>query len=186
MYSRFSTLRARGFSLIEIVVFIVVFGIGLAGTVTLYGQLTKASVDPVVRKQALALAQSMMEEVMLRGNSYCDPDDANVHTATGTGDCTVEEAIGPEAGETRYADPRFDNVNDYHGFSMVGGGILDITGAAVGGLDDYAVSVTVAQAGADLAIPAAEALRVVVTATGPLGVSVTLQAYRTRYAPNTP
>jgi MSHA pilin protein MshD len=181
----------RGFSLIEIVIFLVVFAIGIAGTVTLYGQLTKASVDPVVRKQALALAESMMEEVMLRGFTYCDPNDPNVQTATAAdgapGNCTtLLEAIGPEPGETRYATPRFDNVNDYHGFSMAGVNILDITGAPITGLNDYAVGVTVVQAGADLGIPAAEGLSVVVTATGPLGVSVTLQAYRTRYAPNTP
>ena len=73
--------RSRGVSLIEVVVFIVVLGIGISGIVTLYSQLTKASVDPLVRKQALAIASSLMEEIQLRGFTYCDPDDPNVYTA---------------------------------------------------------------------------------------------------------
>ena len=36
----------------------------------------------------------------------------------GRGACAATvESIGPE-GETRYANPRFDNVNDYQGFCM--------------------------------------------------------------------
>lgn len=186
--------RSRGLSLIEVVVFIVVLGLGLAGIVMLFGQVTKASPDPVVRKQALALAESMMEEVLLRGFTFCDPDNPNVFTATAAtvAQCPGTpgvEAIGPETGETRYADPRFDNVSDYDGFAMAGASINDITNAPIGGLGGYAVSVSVAEiTGGELPIFAttADALRVTVTATGPLGVSVTLQAYRTRYAPNNP
>ena len=182
--------RSRGMSLIEVVVFIVVFGIGIAGVVTLYSQLTKASVDPVVRKQALAIAASLMEEIQLRGFTYCDPDDPNVYTAPST-PCTTAEAIGPEAGETRYAVPRFDNVNDYHGFSMSGASIHDVTDTQIPGMNGYSVSVSVAEASADFpaglnAVLANEALRITVSVTGPAGVSVSLQGYRLRYAPNSP
>lgn len=186
--------RAGGLSLIEVVVFIVVLGLGLAAIVTLFGQLTKASPHPVVRKQALALAESMMEEVLLRAFTFCDPDNANVFTATAAtvAQCPGSpgiEAIGPETGETRYADPLFDNVSDYDTFSMSGASIKDITNTMIDGLGAYSVSVGVAQiTGGELPSIAdtTDALRVTVTATGPLGVSVTLQAYRTRYAPNNP
>ena len=78
---------------------------------TLYGQLTKASVDPLVRKQALAIAASLMEEIQLKGFTYCDPDDPNVYTATSTAGCTATfvEVIGPNEptanAETRYGRP---------------------------------------------------------------------------------
>ncbi len=188
---------SRGMSLIEVVVFIVVLGIGIAGVVTLYGQLTKASVDPLVRKQALAIATSLMEEIQLRGFTYCDPDDPNVYTAASTAGCTSAayiENIGPDtlpssSAETRYADPRFDNVNDYHGFSMSGANIRDVTNTVISGLGGYAVSVAVANISA-AELPAvastADALRITVTVTGPAGVSVSLQGYRLRYAPNSP
>jgi MSHA pilin protein MshD len=170
-----------------VVVFIVVLSIGVAGIVTLYNQLTIASVDPLVRKQALAIATSLMEEIQLRGFTFCDPDDPNVYTAP-TPPCTTPEVIGPEGSETRYAIPRFDNVNDYHGFAMPSGDIRDVTNTAIAGLDGYSVQVTVAEAGGDfpLGVGGSDALRVTVAVTGPAGVNVSLQGYRLRYAPNTP
>ncbi len=185
--------RSCGMSLIEVVVFIVVLGIGIAGVVTLYAQLTIASVDPLVRKQALAIATSLMEEIQLKGFTYCDPDDPNVYTATSTAGCTATfvEIIGPNEptpnAETRYGPTRFDNVNDYHGFSMSGANIRDVTNTVIPGLNGYSVSVTVVEASADFAaVVANEALRITVNVTGPAGVSVSLQGYRLRYAPNTP
>jgi len=182
-----SRLRARGLSLIEVVVFIVVLSIGIAGIVTLYNQLTVASVDPLVRKQALAVAASLMEEIQLKAFTLCDPDDPNVHTHPSPA-CTTLEAIGPEAGEGRYADPRFDNVNDYGGFAMSGASIRDVTNTVIPELGAYTVTVTVANAGGDFpaVVDAADALRITVSVTGPAGVSVSLQGYRLRYAPNTP
>src|SRR5438445_4903742 len=112
--------RSLGLSLIELVFLIVILGIGFGATFLLYTQATKGSVDPVVRKQVLAIATSLLEEIELRGFTYCDPDDANVYTATsatvGPGACAsiAENAMGPDAGETARA--LFDNVNDYHGF----------------------------------------------------------------------
>lgn len=182
-----SSVRSRGLSLIEVVVFMVVVSIGIAGIVMLYNQLTVASVDPLVRKQALAVAASVMEEIQLKGFTTCDPDDANFYTHPSPA-CTTLEAIGPEAGEGRYAEPRFDNVNDYHGFTMSGASIRDATGANIPELGAYAVTVTVANAGGDFpdVADASDALRITVAVTGPAGVSVSLQGYRLRYAPSTP
>src|SRR5712671_6285997 len=112
--------RSRGLSLIELVVFIVVLGIGFGATLVLYNQVVTGSVDPIIRKQVLAIATSLLEEIELRGFTYCDPDDANVYTATsatvGAGGCATiaESAMGPDVGETTRA--LYDNVNDYHGF----------------------------------------------------------------------
>src|SRR3954470_9892401 len=84
-----------GMSLIEVVVFIVVLGIGIAGTLVLFNQVTRASVDPMIRKQALALASSMLEEVELKAFTYCDPDDATVYTAVNAAACATQEVSGP-------------------------------------------------------------------------------------------
>ena len=182
--------RSLGLSLIELIFFIVILAIGFSATFLLYTQATRGSVDPVVRKQVLAIATSVLEEIELRGFTYCDPDDANVYTATsatvGANGCAATvEAIGPEAGETTRT--QFDNVNDYHGFQMLSG-IQDITGATVPGLSTYQLTnVTVTSAGASFTLPDAnDALLVSVTVTGPADVSVTLHGYRFRYAPNSP
>lgn len=193
---------SSGVTLIELVVFIVVFGFGIVALLMLYNQLTQASVDPMVRKQTLAIASSLLEEIELRPFTYCDPDDANVYTANSTAACTGAayiENIGPEtipptSQETRYADPRFDNVSDYHlfemGFGTASPGIKTVESngtTSIPGLDNYVVRVTVANS-ADLPpVGAADTLLITVTAQHvPSGVSVSLQGYRLRYAPNSP
>jgi MSHA pilin protein MshD len=185
--------RAAGVTLVELVVFIVIVGVALAGVFAAFNTMTAASADPQVRKQVLAIAESLMDEVALMPFTYCDPDDPAAATASSTAACTApvggeDAAIGPEAGETRYsAATPFDNVSDYGGFTM-SSGIQDITNTTINGLSAYSASVTVAQAGLGAggdAIAAADALRISITVTGPGGVTTTLEGYRTRYAPNT-
>lgn len=183
-----SSNRQRGLSLIEVVVFIVVLGIAIAGMAILYNQITLASVDPLVRKQAVAIANSLMEEIQLRPFTFCDPDDPLVFTATVPGDCGTQEGIGQEGGETRYADPRYDNVSDYAAFLPMIGSIQDISNNTIAGLAGYSAEVAVAVAGGSFpaAVPADDALRITVTVTGPANVRVVLEGYRLRYAPNSP
>lgn len=183
-----SSSRQRGLSLVEVVVFIVVLGIGLAGMAVIYNQLTLASVDPLVRKQAVAIANSLMEEIQLRSFTYCDPDDAAVLTAASPAACATQEGIGAEGGETRYGPAViFDNVSDYNDFPPMAGSIQDINGTTIAGLAGYTASVAIAPAGGDFpAVPADEALRITVTVTHPANVSVVLRGYRLRYAPNSP
>ena len=191
--------RSRGFSLVELVVFIVLVSVAVAGVLGALNVSTRASVDPMIQKQALAIAEALLEEVQLQPLTYCDPDDPNAPTALNTGACTggvagSEDAptLGPE-GETRTsAITPFDNVSDY----MAPGGftinpITDITGTAIPGLTGYSATITVARQGVPAlagpvipAIPAAEALLISVTVTGPASTTVVLHGYRMRYAPN--
>lgn len=187
-----------GLSLIEVAVFIVVLGIGIGGLLVLYNQVTKASVDPMIRKQALAIASSLLEEIELRPFTYCDPDDPNVYTATAAtvASCPVLlETIGFEPGETRYSTTSaFDNVNDYDGFNMAGANMKSLDGTTISGLSDYAVLVSIAIINIASLPPelpsvtdANDALRITVTVTHNLTAkSVSLQGYRLRYAPNSP
>ncbi len=180
---------AAGFTLIELVIFIVVIGIGVAGVLIAYDFSARDSADPVVKKQALAIAESLLEEIQQMPFTYCDPDDANVYTATGAfvgaGGCaTTVEAIGPEPGETRFGPAPFDNVNDYHGYdSNLDGGIKDATGTLISGLTLYRARVTVAGINFDV-IPSTDALQITVTVTGPANVTVKVDGVRTMYAPN--
>lgn len=180
--------RQRGMSLIEVVVFIVVLGIGIAGLAILYNRLTLSSVDPLVRKQAVAIASSLLEEIQLRPFTFCDPDDPAVFTAASPAGCATPEVIGAEGPETRYGPTFFDNVSDYAAFPPMAGSIQDITNTTINGLSGYSAQVQIVAAGGDFpaAIPADEALRITVTVTGPAGIQVVLQGYRLRYAPNSP
>jgi MSHA pilin protein MshD len=181
--------RSRGFTLVELVMFIAIMGAGVAGVLLAYDFAAKNSANPIVTKQALAIAESLLEEIQQMPFTYCDPDDANVTTATGgfvgpNGCASTVEAMGPEGTETRYSTSTpFDNVNDYNGYNTAAEattGIKDITGAPITGLGAYNVAVTVAAA----ALGAIPALQITVTVTGPGNVSVTVDGYRTQYAPN--
>lgn len=180
-----------GVSLVELILFIVIVGVALAGILTVLNVNTARSADPLISKQSLAIAESLIEEIELMPFSFCDPNDSNAEfaTAANVANCPAAggaggvENPGPEAGETRYADPQFDNVNDYHNFTM-SVVIRDIIGNDLQ-LDGYAASVSVAAADlGGIAQATGDALLITVTVTGPDNQPITLQGYRTRYAPN--
>jgi len=199
MSTRSLTMRQCGISLIELIIFIVIISIALTAILLVMNVITRSSADPVVHKQALAIAESLLEEVELMPFTYCDPDDASAVIATSSLGCAATpEGMGPEtiAGvkEDRYGSPApsavnayFDNVNDYNGFSMAAGAVLDINKTAA--VSGYAASVAVTPVrllgiAATDANGAPQVLQITVTVTGPDGVPILLDGYRTRYAPN--
>ncbi|MDZ7890466.1 MAG: type II secretion system protein [Rhodoferax sp.] len=66
--------RQKGFTLVELIVFIVVVGAGLAGILSVMDTSVKSSADPMIRKQAIAIAESVLEEVLQK--AYTDPDNS--------------------------------------------------------------------------------------------------------------
>jgi MSHA pilin protein MshD len=184
--------RERGVTLVELIVFIVIVSTAVAGVLMTLDLSNRSSADPMIQKQALAVAEALLEEVQLQPFTYCDPDDTNAATADSAAGCTGGAGgandenklpLGPEAGETRTSTTTpFDNVSDYNGYS-VGPGITDLTGAAVVGLEAYTATVAVANQ-ALAPVPASDALLITVTVTGPANTTVVLHGYRVRYAPN--
>ena len=187
------TFWQRGASLVELVMFIVVIGAGLAGIIGIWRTTAQGSADPLIQKQALAIAEAYLEEVLAMPFTYCDPDDANASTAqsaaVGVGStfcATTVEAIGAEAGEARGSGTTpYDNVNDYN--SLAAGVPASIDGTPIAELGAYQVAVSVV--GENLVattatVAAAASQRVTVTVTGPGNTTVRLDGYRTRYAPN--
>lgn len=171
--------QQQGISLVELIMFIVIVSLAIVGILSVMNVTTKASADPMLRKQALAIAESLLEEIQLQPYTFCDPDDANATTATvavvGVNGCaSTVQGIGATPGETRHTEPRFDNVGDYHDFSMTG--IRDIQNAAIDGLDKYSAVVKIFQSAVDV-------LRIDVTVTDPGGNTYLLTGYRYRYAP---
>lgn len=185
---------AGGFTLIELIVFIVIVSVSVAGVLLAINTATRSGTDPMIRQNAIAIAEGMLEEVSLMPFTFCDADDPQAATATssavGAAGCTsaaTVNAIGAEAGETRYASSTpFDHVDDYNGFSM--NPIVDITNTAIGTLSSYSATVSVAATafGGIAATDAqgqANVLLITVTVSGPQNTTVVLQGYRTKYAP---
>jgi MSHA pilin protein MshD len=170
-----SSHRSAGVTLVELVMFIVLVGIAFSALLLAISNFTRHSADPLLRKQALAIAEALFEEVELMPFTFCDPDDpkASDTTVTATTGCNVFEdsPFGPEGGEARN-DPTtpFDNPSDYNGST--------ITGMVA----NYSALITVTQAGLG-GIAGNDALRINVTVTAPDSSTLSLDGYRARYAP---
>lgn len=160
--------RARrgeaGVTLIELVISIVVIGIAVTGTLVVIQRTTRASADPMVQRQASAIAEAYLEEILAK--PYYDPT-----LGAGGGAC-------PAAGGARAT---WDNVCDYNGLDDAGA--RDEFGVAVANLSAYRVRVTVDSAAATLGAlsGAANVMRVDVRVTHSLPIDMLLSGYRTSY-----
>lgn len=182
--------RQRGLTFVELIIFIVIVSIGVAGILGAINVSATRSADPVRRKQALMIAESLMEEVQLAQFTYCDPSDPNADTVTSTADCSTPEGWGAEAGNAR----PFDNVNDYvnapgvaSGVFMTGSSIIDASGNAFG-VTGYTASLTITpaalgNAGSPGSSADTEVLRITVTVNYG-GDAIVLDGFKARYAPN--
>jgi len=194
--------RQRGLTLIELVIFIVIVSVALAGVLTVLDITTRGSVDPMIRKQMLAIAEALLEEVQMKAFTYCDPHDPKAATAANTAGCTTPDTAndnytenpGPEKNsavtETRInATTPFNNVNDYYvstGY-LLASPISDITGTSTAP-SGYSARVDIAAENLNDIVsnstPATmRALRIKVTVSHGSD-SLSIEGYRTRYQPN--
>ncbi|BBI98648.1 hypothetical protein FGKAn22_03410 [Ferrigenium kumadai] len=152
----------RGVSLIELIMYIVIVSVALAGILLVMNTVTRGSADPLVRKQALAAAYSLLEEIELQ-------DFISASGAT----AAVTQANRASA---------YHIVTDYNNFATSGIFPVDDALSASAVLPNYSVSVSaVPEAAAWNGIPAASAVRVSVTVIAPNGEAVTATGYRTAY-----
>ena len=151
--------KARGFTLIEIIMFIVIVGLGITGLLSVMNQVTTHSADPMVRKQAIALADSVLEEILLK--SYCNPSTVNSTTSPPT--------CGALSSNTLRTN--FDNVDDYNGQTQAV--FLDWPAS----LSGYTMGISV---GATTAVSGQNMKRVTVTITAG-NQSVSVVGYRANF-----
>lgn len=174
-------IKQKGVTLIELILFMLIVSIAVIGVTRIMNLTSVASTDPMREKQALALAESMLEEIQLQAFTFCDPDDANAMTAYSAADCAGgAQGLGATPGESRIAEPRFDNVGDYFGYGEPDPikPVVDIQGQAIVGLENYSMSVhEVDECGG-------ACIRIDVTVSVD-DVKVVLTGYRYRYAPRT-
>ncbi len=197
--------REGGLTLIELVMFILVVSIALVGVIMVLNTAVRGSADPMVRKQALAIAESLLLEIEQQPFTYCDPNDPKVSTPNDptlpanqqktnlcTGGAAASEdqnggALGPlnypaATVETRYSatDP-FDHVADYAGFSQTN--VADITNSYA--ISGYTASVAISRAGTSFTgVTDNDAVLKIDVTVSSGSESVTLTGYRFRYAPN--
>ena len=163
-------LRQAGVSLVELIVAIVIIGVCVAGVLSVYTQAVRGSADPMIDKQALAIAEALLEEVQLAPFTFCDPADPAAETAANVGDCTIALQAG--------ARP-FDHVLKYNGLALNPASAMDGFVPAAG----YSASVAVVAAALN-GVGGGDAVQIIVTVTAPNAAVYTLEGWRTRYATN--
>ena len=170
-----TTVRQKGFSLIELIVTIVVTAIAL--TALGVGLLTasKNSVDPIVSMRAATLAQAYLDEILSK--RFDEANGSGGVTRCGEIGQSACSAVGVDAGETRAT---FDDVDDYNGLDETPP--RDAFDVAASNYDGFRIQVGVGFAGADFTSgfgTNANALKkITVTVTAPIGGSFIFAAYR--------
>lgn len=178
----FMTKRGQqGFTLIEMIMFIVIVGIGVAGILSVFNTSVKSSADPIVRKQAVAIAESLLEEILL--NAYCDPSTVNNATVPPTCGTQTAHTLGADADRKPY-----DKVMDYNTYKTTAGVRGFVTNTPTPGLENYNITPAVvvdcvANVGDAAAATCADTTfgRIVVSVTDPQNNVISLTGYRGNY-----
>ncbi len=155
MSARLSSRNNKGFTLIELVIAMVVLAIAMSGVMLAINYATSHSADPVLRQQALAIAESYMEEICLKAVS--DPDGTDSETLRAL----------------------YDDVDDYHGLND--SGARDVYGNLLSGLSGYSVAVSAIAQSFGPTAATVSGYRIEVTVTDPAGQALTLSGYRADY-----
>jgi len=154
--------KQRGISLVELIMFIVIVSVALAGILLVMNVTTKSSADPLVHKQALAAAESLLEEIELQ--DFISAAGATV---------PVNQANRASL---------YHIVSDYQGFNTTG--IYTVDGVApITGLGNYNITnVTVVSAAlGNITSASNNAKLITVTVTDPQGNAMQISGYRTAY-----
>ena len=142
-----------GFTLVELIVSIVVIAVAVTGVLLAVQFSTRHSADPMIRQQAVAIADAYMEEIMLR--PYEDPG-------------------GSDSGRSTY-----DDVFDYNGTDEPP---RDQTGDPLSELENYHVEVEVEHDTLGPSDSDTDAAKITVTVTHQSAdVEFALTGYKTQY-----
>lgn len=184
--------QQNGFSLIELVIGIVVLGIGLTVINNALVPMYTRSIDPWHQVRATELGQSLMNEILLLNFDENSGKIAGTNdrisgvdalrcdeTETGAAACTTEANFGPDGSpiETRSA---FNDVDDYDGFNANANTVLNnILGTSIAdNYRSYVVAVNVTYAGSDLGQNNQNFKRIDITVTTPTGTPIQFSSYR--------
>ena len=103
--SAMNSLSAKGFSLIELIITIVVLGVALSALTSSIFTGVGRNADPLWQSKATQLSQSYLDEILSMRYQEDSPLGGG-----GVGTCTL---VGSEAGETSRS--LYDDVDDYNG-----------------------------------------------------------------------
>ena len=146
--------RERGFTLPEVLLALVVIGVGLAGVLSAFATVVRGSADPLIHRQMLAIAEEMLEEIQLR-----------------------PYAAMPNTAPSGCGRAEFNDIGDYHSYAT-SAQVCMLDGTPIAALAGYSVAVSVRAATLG---GVAAARRITVTVTRG-ALSLQLSGWRTDFA----
>jgi MSHA pilin protein MshD len=150
--------KQSGVSMVELIMFIVIISIAVAGILLVMNKVSGHSADALVRKQALAVAESLLEEIELQ----------DFISASGATNAVTQANRASE----------YHIVSNYNNFAT--SGIFPVSGVVIAGLANYNASVAVS--GVALGnIAAASSVLITVSVTDPQNNAILISGYRTAY-----
>jgi MSHA pilin protein MshD len=160
------TTKQRGVSLIELIMFIVIISAAMIGILSVMNITTAHSADPLIHKQAIAIAESLLEEVELQ-----DFIDQNTGLTTCAG-----ASVTPSTRSTRYFI--IDCYNNFQSTTGFSNNLLGLSGT-------YTAKVTIDKTNYSLGtanpIAAGSSVLITVSVTDPQTNQITIDGYRTKY-----
>lgn len=124
-----SSKREQGVTLVETVVAVLILSVAVGGLLLALQTAVRASSDPLVRKQMLAIAEGMLEEVLLHPYSAYSPANPS----------SPPLSCGSAASRAAFA-----TIGDYQNYAT--NGICDLYGNAVAPLAGYQLRVALTPA----------------------------------------
>ncbi|GGX45613.1 prepilin-type N-terminal cleavage/methylation domain-containing protein [Saccharospirillum salsuginis] len=178
--------KQLGVSLVELIIAIIIIGISATALLQSLGFQVVSNVDPMLRSQSQLLARQFLSEVTSK--SYFDPSSdprTNPTLSNAAASASLQDQTASTAGQPR---SNWDNVYEYHGYDSGSGGIEDVQGNSISGLENYRVAVHIDISDAlqlggvqnSSGCPA-KVMQIEVTTTDPRGQTTTLNGYRTSY-----
>jgi MSHA pilin protein MshD len=150
--------RSCGFTLVELMFFLVVVAIGLGGLLKVFNDAVLHSVDPILRVKAVEKTQALLDEILARKFDENTP----------TGGYPPCNSAGAAVCAGISVDSGYDDVGDYNGYS-------DSTDTGL------VTSVAVVNAGTEVGVTNTNARRITITTVMSDGSKVVLSAYKLNY-----
>ena len=141
----------RGVTLVELVIAMAIVSIALGGVLLAFNESILRSADPMLQHQAAAIAESYLEEILLR----------------------------PYSGTAGASRAEFGRLEDYP--TLGEHAPADQDGTPIAALSAYRVSVSIEQSALGPQGAEAAAKRIEVQVTHPTGIQLSLIGYRTEY-----
>ncbi len=149
----------QGFTLIEIIITITLAGIMAVGVVQVSGKMASRSANPMLRYQAIAVAEAYLNEIL-----------AKKFAVMGDAKCDI----------TALSRANFEYICQYN--ALTDAGAKDQTGTTITELSAYTVTVTVAESALLGDIGTATQTQLIsVAVDGPEDLDASLSAYRSNF-----